>query len=42
MGSALETQHLELIADIVTIGGALQRRSRSDEIPFADNTKWCL
>lgn len=42
MRSALETQHLELIADIVTIGGALQRTSRSDQIPFADKTKWCL
>lgn len=42
MGSALETQHLELIADFMTIGGALQRTSRSDEIPFADGTKRCL
>lgn len=39
MGSALQTKHLELIAAITTIGGALQRTVQTDKIPFTDGGK---
>lgn len=41
MGSTLETEHLELIAAIMTIGVALQRTSHSDKIPFPDKNGVC-
>lgn len=41
MGSTLETEHLELIAAIITIGVALQRTSHSDKIPFPDKNGVC-